>query len=73
MPGDPDRRVQSAGGINHSTIIRHSFDNHSSKLAAAVPDAEVLENGLAIRGNDAQNDQEGVRASVNEWLESLSY
>ncbi len=45
------------------------FDN---KLAAACPDSEVL-NGLAVRGNDAQNDQDGVRSSVQNWLSELGY
>ena len=40
------------------------FDN---KLQSACPDAEVLK-GLAVRGNDAQNDQENVRKSVGSWL-----
>lgn len=40
------------------------------KLAAACPDAEIL-TGLAIPGTDAQNDAEGVRSKVQEWLNGL--
>jgi len=45
------------------------FDN---KLQSACPDAEVLK-GLAVRGNDAQNDQENVRKSVGSWLAELGF
>ena len=34
--------------------------------------SEVLD-GLAIRGNDAQNDQDSVRESVNAWISGLGY
>ena len=43
-----------------------------SKLQSACPDSEVLE-GLAVRGNDCQNDQDSVKNSVNEWLSGLGY
>ncbi len=43
------------------------FDN---KLEDACPDATVGE-GLAVRGNDAQNDQESVRETVKNWLSEL--
>ena len=40
------------------------------KLAAACPDSTVS-TGLAIRGQDAQNKQDSVRESVNQWLSDL--
>ena len=42
------------------------------KLQSACPDAEVLK-GLAVRGNDAQNNQEKVRESVSGWLSELGF
>ena len=44
-----------------------SFDR---KLASAVPGSTVLK-GLAVRGNDCQNRQDGVRESVSGWLAEL--
>lgn len=41
-----------------------------SKLQRACPDSEVLE-GLAIRGNDAQNNQDSVLNKVKEWIGKL--
>ena len=38
----------------------------------ACPDSEVLE-GLAVRGQDAQSDQENVRSAVKDWLSGLGY
>ena len=38
----------------------------------AEDQATVLD-GLAIRGNDAQNDQDSVRESVNAWISGLGY
>ncbi len=42
------------------------------KLASACPECTVAE-GLAIRGNDAQNDQDKVRESVDDWISGLGY
>lgn len=33
------------------------------------PDAQVLD-GLAIRGNDAQNRQDEVRKTVEDWIKN---
>ena len=38
----------------------------------ACPDSEVLE-GLTVRGQDAQSDQENVRSAVKDWLSGLGY
>ena len=32
-----------------------------------------VKNGLAIRGNDCQNDQDSVRKEVSEWVTGLGY
>ena len=37
-----------------------------------TPNSTVLD-GLAIRGNDAQNDQDNVRESVKAWISGLGY
>ena len=42
------------------------------KLASACPDSEVSD-GLAIAGTDAQNDPDGVRDKVNDWLSGLGF
>lgn len=41
--------------------------NTQKKIQTAVPKAEVKE-VLAIRGQDAQNDQNGVKKQIEEWL-----
>jgi flavodoxin len=42
------------------------------KLSSVCPNATVGE-GLAIRGNDAQNNQDSVKDKVDEWLSGLGY
>ena len=42
------------------------------KLASACPNATVRD-GLAIRGNEAQNNRDSAKAKVDTWLESLGY
>ena len=54
-------------------LVRASFHEGSglsgfdSKLKSACPDSEVGE-GLAVRGDDAQNNQDEARKAVKEWL-----
>lgn len=40
------------------------------KLSSACPESSV-QDGLAIRGYDAQNDRDNVRSEVNEWISGL--
>ena len=56
--------------IPFSTHEGSGLSGFDRKLAAACPDAEVLD-GLAVRGSDAQTRQEQVRDSVNAWLAGL--
>ncbi len=42
------------------------------KLAAACPDANVAE-GLAVKGTDAQKNDDKLKTRVNEWLAKLGY
>ena len=58
--------------IPFSTHEGSGLSGFDDKLKGACPDAEVLE-GLAIRGNDAQNAQEEVKESVGSWLTELGF
>ncbi len=58
--------------IPFSTHEGSGLSGFDKKLQKAFPDAEVLK-GLAVRGNDAQNNQEEVRESVNSWLSELGF
>ena len=58
--------------IPFSTHEGSGLSGFDSKLASACPNSEVLE-GLAIRGNDAQNDQNSTRDTVNDWVSKLGY
>ena len=58
--------------IPFSTHEGSGLSGFESKLSSACPDSEVLE-GLAIRGSDAQNEQDEVRTTVKEWLSGLGY
>ena len=68
----------NAEGLSGKTLIPFSTHEGSGlsgfdkKLSSACPDATVLE-GLAIRGNDCQNDQDSVREKVSEWVTGLGY
>ena len=42
------------------------------KLGSAIPGAAVGK-GLAVRGNDAQNNRGAARDSVNAWLDGLGF
>ena len=58
--------------IPFSTHEGSGLSGFDKKLSSACPDATVLE-GLAIRGNDCQNDQDSVREDVSEWVTGLDY
>ncbi len=68
----------NADGLKSKTLIPFSTHEGSGlsgfdkKLLSACPDATVLD-GLAIRGNDCQNNQDSVRKKVGEWLTKLGY
>ena len=65
-------------GLSGKTLIPFSTHEGSglsgfdSKLSSECPDSTV-EAGLAIRGNDAQNKQDSVRETINDWLTGLGY
>lgn len=58
--------------VPFSTHEGSGLSGFDSKLQSACPNSEVL-NGLAVRGNDCQNDQDGVRSSVDDWVTGLGY
>ena len=58
--------------IPFSTHAGSGLSGFDSKLASACPGSTVGE-GLAIAGTDAQNDQDNVRRTVNDWLSGLGY
>ena len=68
----------NAEGLSGKTLIPFSTHEGSGlsgfdkKLSSACPDATVLD-GLAIRGNDCQNDQDSVRKKISEWVTGLGY
>ena len=68
----------NADGLAGKTLVPFSTHEGSGlsgfdrKLAGACPDSTVSE-GLAVRGADCQNDQEGVSSEVDGWLAELGY
>ena len=56
--------------IPFSTHEGSGLSGFDQKLASACPDSEVTE-GLAVRGSDAQNEQNQVRNTVKDWLTTL--
>ena len=55
-----------------STHAGSGLSGFDSKLASAVPGSSVGE-GLAVTGEDCQNDKDSVSNKVNDWLEGLGY
>ncbi len=58
--------------VPFSTHEGSGLSGFDKKLASAVPGGTVL-GGLAVRGSDCQNRQDGVRDSVRDWLEDLGF
>ncbi len=58
--------------IPFSTHEGSGLSGFDRKLKAAISGAKVLD-GLAIRGNDAQNNQDKAREAVKNWLSDLGY
>ena len=58
--------------IPFSTHEGSGLSGFDRKLSSVCPDSTVGE-GLAIQGNDAQNNQDSVRSKVNDWLSGLGY
>ena len=58
--------------IPFSTHEGSGLSGFDKKLQSACPDASVGQ-GLAVRGDDAQNAQEQVRESVGSWLAELGF
>ena len=58
--------------IPFSTHEGSGLSGFDKKLAGTCPDSTIGK-GLAIEGNDAQNNQEKVRESVSSWLADLGF
>ena len=58
--------------IPFSTHEGSGLSGFDRSLAFSCPDSTVGE-GLAIRGSDAQNDQDNVRSTVNDWISELGF
>ena len=69
---------ENAAGLAGKTLVPFSTHEGSglsgfdSKLASACSDSTVLD-GLAIRGEDCQNDQDSVREAVGSWIAKLEF
>ena len=58
--------------IPFSTHEGSGLSGFDKKLEGACPNSTIGK-GLAIEGNDAQNNQEKARESVNSWLAELGF
>ena len=58
--------------VPFSTHAGSGLSGFDRSLASVCPESEVL-SGLAIRGRDTQNNPDGVRTSVNDWLAGLGF
>ncbi len=58
--------------IPFSTHEGSGLSGFDSKLEAVCPESTVGK-GLAVKGTDAQNDQENVKKAVDEWLSGLGF
>ena len=58
--------------IPFSTHEGSGLSGFDKKLGSAIPGAAVGK-GLAVRGNDAQNNRGAARDSVNAWLDGLGF
>lgn len=69
---------KNADGLAGKTLIPFSthagsgLSGFDKKLSNACPDSTVG-TGLAIAGTDAQNNQDKVKSSVDDWLAGLGY
>lgn len=70
-----EKNVDALAGktlIPFSTHEGSGLSGFDRKLASAIPNSTVGE-GLAIQGNDAQNNQDSVKSKVNDWLSGLGF
>ena len=58
--------------IPFSTHGGAGLSGFDKKLQSVCKDSQIL-TGLAISGKDAQNDQDKVRSTVNNWLSDLGF
>ena len=58
--------------VPFSTHGGAGLSGFDKKLQSVCKDSQIL-TGLAISGKDAQNDQDKVRSTVNNWLSDLGF
>lgn len=51
-------------------VNRHGWSASNSRLASIAPNAEIL-TGLAILGEDCQNNRSAVANEISEWVKAL--
>lgn len=70
-----DNNVDALSGktlVPFSTSAGSGLAGFDDKLGSSVPNA-TIGTGFTALGTDAQNDQDNVRSSVNDWLAGLGY
>lgn len=70
-----DDNADALGGktlVPFLTSAGSGLAGFDTKLASVIDGATVA-TGFSALGTDAQNDQDGVRSSVGEWLQGLGY
>ncbi|MBR2067948.1 MAG: hypothetical protein IJ875_06815 [Solobacterium sp.] len=68
----------NADSLSNKTLI--PFSTHAGsglagfdkKLAEAIPNSTIAK-GIAIAGDDAQNNQDSARNSIESWLSELGF
>ena len=58
--------------IPFSTHAGSGLSGFDRKLASSCPNS-IIGDGLAVAGQDAQNNKESVQKTVNDWLFNLGY
>ena len=70
-----ENNVEELAGKSLVPFTTHGgagLSGFDKKLQSVCKDSQIL-TGLAISGKDAQNDQDKVRSTVNNWLSSLDF
>ena len=58
--------------VSFSTHEGSGLSGFDKKLSSAIPGSTVLK-GLAVRGNDCQNQQDSAGKSVKDWIAELGF
>ena len=55
-----------------NTNAGSGLSGFDEKLMDVIPQADIQE-GLAVKGKDAQENQEAVEKTVSDWLDEIGY